>query len=401
MRLKVKDTTPKSALKIDPYSTLVGDVECISRVATKLVIPERELWDILDFSCILESIALNDKIVFFDFESDENKSEQRKPLMELFEPFMSEGAIEIHPFPKIEEQDSEETRQPDPNAKVVRVEDDPTLEFVLEAMNTVTAEKTFNCPGFLLMLHQPIYESHADVANDHEICNLSVKYESFKETLYKYRTQSQLPKAKYRTLPIPPIANFALRKCKNIHEAVDSALYTRKKFSQLRNSLKELRGVLEDDTLSPKKKHGEIVSWTKSWNTLQKVTDDSGYIQVADTNDYLLKGTDLLIQASSSIYDWKKVVAELFEQIQNMFYRWRVRSLHDIGNRYKKTPNNEINKHAERILGKPIEDNEIKDMVETIDVMSRWKTAVRLVPVQKYTMLKTLAETISKSERGR
>ncbi|NOT03318.1 MAG: hypothetical protein HOP27_01825 [Anaerolineales bacterium] len=381
---------------IDPYSTVVGDIDSVSRVAAKLLSPQRELWDILDLSSIIESLAINEKMILFDFNKGEDVATERTPFFELFKGILKEGAIEVQDFPsdnpKSETNNGKHNRLKSKNTNSIDAATNPTAQLMVEANNTALAEQKFSCPGFLLTLQQPIYEGHANVVKDHDICNLSSKYDSLKNTLYEYRNQSQLIHAKFRVLPIPPIANFAFRKCKNINEAVESALYTRKKFSKLRKPLIELRQFLEDETITPKKKYKQIRSWQKSWSTLEKISDDRGIVEIADTNDYLLQGADLFIKASESLADWKKVVLQSVEELQNLFFRWRVRPLHNIGNRYKNTPNSEINKHAERILGIPIRDKEIKDFVEVFDTFNTFKTQMRLVPYEQFEAMKKLVK---------
>ena len=142
--------------------------------------------------------------------------------------------------------------------------------------------------------------------------------------------------------------------------------------------------MLSDVELAPYKKMKEIRKWEKSWKTLSKVSSEGSVIQMSDTNEYLMKGGDMLFAGATSISSWTNLTNTIIEQFRNKFYSWKVRCLHNVGKRYLQTADHQLNGHASRVLGMEIDRVDVQAFINDMDAASRFKEETVILTIEEY-----------------
>ena len=314
----------------------------------------------LDFCTILEAVILYDKLIVVGDPKKEN-SNFFGPLQELVKNGILTHESQRSRIAKIPRPFSREQRANHfysfhrPNKdELINIED-----AWFETGRIIGAEREYGCSALALLRQKPIYEKYAYVPEEHSVCDLIGHYESLKEALLNIRRSTSY--SKYIIVPIPPISLMVLQNSQNSYEIFQIALDLRDKYKNLRNSLKQLREDLADDSIAPKKKLKLIESWERSWKTLEKYQQWS-FFEIANTTNQIVNIDKALDNFDINSLRIDKIIQLLLSYGENIYRSWRIRVLHNTARNYLSTPNIEINKEIRRLFHYEISEKDIEQL---------------------------------------
>ncbi len=228
-----------------------------------------------------------------------------------------------------------------------------------EVGRLLRAEKQLGCTSLSLIRQRPYYEKYSQAKSQHTVTNLSAKYRQLSDALLEIRKQNRLFYDEFIFVPIPPIPLLALKRSKSFDEVLSRTLEIRDDFRKLRESLRNLRADLHDETIPPVKKKRIIQSWQKSWQTLSSYNEQSSYIEIGnralDIPDLNKAIDDFGIDAVKLT----SILKLLLSVSSKLFYSWKVRILHNIAKKYLRTPDSELNHELYRIFGTTVKSQDL------------------------------------------
>ena len=309
---------------------------------------EFSIVNFLDFCTILEAVVLYDKLIVVGDPKKENDN-FFGPLKELSKNGILEHESQRSRIAKIPRPFSREQRSYYSHSysrskkdELINIED-----AWFETGRIIGAEREYGCSALALLRQKPLYEKYAYVSEEHSVCDLIGHYKSLKEALLNIRESTSY--SKYFVVPVPPISLIILQNSKNSYELFNMALDLRDKYKKLRNSLKQLREDLADDSISPRKKLKLIKSWQKSWKTLEKYHQCS-FFEIANTTNQLVNIDKALDGFDIDSLRLDKIIKLLLSYGENIYRSWRGRILHNTAENYLSTANAEVNKEIKKLF---------------------------------------------------
>jgi hypothetical protein len=377
-------------------ATVIADFDAIAKLVCSLDTTP-SLIDLYEAALLVEAVVLNDNLVLVHTPHGEASPEQLERCEALLNPWRTERALDYRSFtppPPI----------PDPVFAETVVADHPTQDEIAkrgtsveysdmfgdilgdglhEAARLIEAERHYGCPGFALPRQRPFYDTTAHVMYDHVVCNLSGKYDDVSRALQELRIRFR-PK-RYYTLPIPPIALDVMLIARTPSDLIPAAMHMRDHYRKLRQRLNSLRDLLDDPDVSPMKKVRHEDKWLESWKTLElgQLKSRRNFVQVANTSAALINVPAALVQTPNpaEVVNTTRLIQQFLAEAKRQVVRWRVRPLHVTANRYMKTPDARITKEITRVLGRPVEGEEMERaafVAETLQMMSGKVVVVHL-----------------------
>jgi hypothetical protein len=249
------------------------------------------------------------------------------------------------------------------------------------AGRSLTTERVKSKPALTLPMQQTFYESSANVRADHSICDLSGRYESLAKTLYELREHARIDKTKYELVPLPPIGLSVFRHAKTVEGLPGALMEVREEFGDLRSRLADLQEILDDPDVSPNKKWSLRRKWTMAWHKLDSKYDltsrSSSTMNLADTNSAIYKlAPEVPAAMGFDPAAWVKLVTAAVEEWPSLWSRWRMRALHRTMKSYLDSPDKALGDAVEKIIKRPIPDDELREVKEVQDLMTQFTSSV-------------------------
>lgn len=224
------------------------------------------------------------------------------------------------------------------------------LDSWYEAGRLLGGEQDLGCPPLALIRQRPFYERGSQAKPRHTVCDLMGRYQDLASALVDLRSRTRLSMAPFLEVPIPPLPLVVLKLCSSYEDIVPRVLDIRDDYSDLRASLRSLRGDLADDSLSPKKKLAVIASWQRSWATLRSYGEASGHVELASNAFDIPDLNSAFDGVSLDSVRLSELLRVVIQKATHSFYSWRVRVLHGVARRYLSTPDSELGAQVERLF---------------------------------------------------
>jgi hypothetical protein len=143
----------------------------------------------------------------------------------------------------------------------------------------------------------------------------------------------------------------------------DVTLDVREQYSNLRARLRELADIFNDPTVPQKDKLLKRMKWATAWRSLEKKYDFSGKMEVASTTQALYKAApDIPGAIALNPNSWLSLLANIHEQIPELWQRWRFRALHRTLDGYLAAPDRNLGSAIGKVIGRPIGDGEASEI---------------------------------------
>lgn len=239
----------------DLYSSALVDYSGFSKTLNDLN-SSFSLLEFLDLCAILEGLILHDKLVVV---RGKNIAEHHQVLLK---PLFDEGILVHEPeySPVIDPGQKPGDRAGEREFNVsslhlrqrsYAIQKSTLLDSWYETGRLLGAEKTYGCSPLSLIRQRPFYEKYGQTKERHTISNLFGQYQDLSKTLAAIRNQTRIELTPYLVVPIPPIPLLVLRLCNNYSDVISRTLDLREDYRRLRESLRQLRQDLADETVPP------------------------------------------------------------------------------------------------------------------------------------------------------
>jgi hypothetical protein len=342
---------------------------------------EPDLFHALQFVTLSEAAVLRDHLIVAAMHdgSAEQRAErdsERAIVEQFMQPLIEAEAVRIE-----EVQIPQSTRVPIreyeafSNALVVQAQDDPLANMAVMAGRSLIAERLRSKPSTNLPLQQMFYEMSANVRGDHSICDLSGHYRSLATALDELRQGLRVNAAAYEVVPLPPIGLEVFRAARSIDHLPGAILMVREKFADLRMRLRTLQEFLDDQSVSPMKKRTLMNKWMDGWKNLDSKYELTSAVGVANTNSAIYKlAPDVPGAMALDPSSWIKLITTVVQQWPDLWTRWRLRALHRTLDSYMKSPDRALGEAVEKVIDRPVTDDEVRDMRELQELVAEYRT---------------------------
>jgi hypothetical protein len=364
-------------------NTVVADVEMVASLIAGLN-ESPDLFQALQFVTLAEAVVLRDGLIVISVSDGSTedlieRAEERSVVESYLSPLIEGGAVTLE---QLEVAPAEELpRTSDEHSHVVEAEDDPIANVAVMAGRGLTAERVRSKPALTLPMQQIFYESSANVRADHSICDLSGRYKSLAKTLYELRERARIDATKYEVVPLPPIGLSVFRHAKTVDGLPNALIEVREEFGDLRARLGDLQRILDDPDVPPNKKWDLRRRWIQAWQSLDTKYDltshSSSSMNLADTNSAIYKlAPEVPAAMGFSPAAWTNLVKAAVEEWPALWSRWRMRALHRTMKSYLDSPDKALGDAVEKIIKRPIPDDEIREVKEVQTLMTQFTNSV-------------------------
>jgi hypothetical protein len=322
------------------------------------------LLEFLDYCSVMEGIVLHDRLIAV---GDTQNTERWKNLVS---PLENAGVIvypekksrPIHPGERPTHLTNERKYNVDAlqrRRRDHRVARSTHMDSWYETGRLLGAEADFGCTALSLVRQRPYYEKFSQAKPQHTVTSLSAKYKTLSDSLLEIRKLNRVPYESYLFVPIPPVPLLALKRSRSFDDVLQRTLEIRDDFRKLRESLTTLRADLYDDSIPPLRKQSLIQSWRKSWDTLGEFSGSS-YVEIGNRALDLPNLNGAIDDFGIDSLKLDSALKLLLSTGTKLFFKWRVRVLHDIANKYLRTPDSELNREVRRLFGANVDPDDLR-----------------------------------------
>ncbi len=108
-----------------------------------------------------------------------------------------------------------------------------------------------------------------------------------------------------------------------------------------------------------------------AWKRLSTKYEFTGEVSLADTNSAIYKLAPEVPGAMAlNPSSWIKLLKAAVEEWPELWSRWRMRALHRTLRSYVKAPDRDLGESVEKIIRRPILDDEIRDVRDVQQIMA-------------------------------
>lgn len=204
-----------------------------------------------------------------------------------------------------------------------------------------------------LVRQRGLYREASGASAINDVANLFAKYDTLREGYIALRAMSRLPADDFAILPLPPLALTILSRSTDISNSIDRAIELRDEYSQLREKMRDLRSLLADPSISPRRKLELRARWAESWALLSRDLSKYGVDSVGIGSAVPeLFGAALDSAAGATVsFDLSTVVRVIGATGVDVVKRWRLRLLHRSFRSFMRTSDSTLMEHAQRVAG--------------------------------------------------
>lgn len=224
-----------------------------------------------------------------------------------------------------------------------------------ETSRLLGAEKQTGISSLPLLRQRSFYEKYATVKEEHTFSSLIWQHKDLSHALQELRRRERYRLKPYYIVPIPPIPLLVLERSMRKEDFLLTAFELRNEFEDLRNSLTELRQVLDDEDINPIEAKKYRVSWEKRWGTLGRYKDSGYSIDIADTFKDSVNLEGSIDGFSIDSISLSKILEKAFIEANKFRLQRRIRVLHKAAKNYITTSDASINRQIQRFYNVSVE----------------------------------------------
>ena len=318
------------------------------------------LLEFLDLCTLLEGIILHDQLLVVRTDTENGGEGFLKCLYD--EKILFDYQIKEPPaYPTQTKEPPKEGYKP-----AYRVARCSTRDSWYETARIYAAELESEHSALPFNRQQPFYNKLANPMRQHAICNLYSRHEVLAKDLSEVRKAVSIESNnKYIQVPIPPVPLLVLKESKNFTDILKTAIGIREDFTSLREHLRELRAKLADPKIAPNEKQKMIITWKKSWATLDKYKNAAN-VDIATSLMENVNGSKVWDGLSPELLRIDKLALNVVKLGMDMRSRWRVKTMHRAAKNYLSVPDQGFLAHVERIFGYSLNANDLKKFYEWV-----------------------------------
>lgn len=304
------------------------------------------LLEFLDYCTVLEGIVIHDELIPVAKLSRNNMSWQSEIDKLHEEGVLSKETIESNP---LEVGNMPNNSCPHPrNRNKGYIARSSIVDSWYETGRLLGAEKKTGISSLPLLRQRSFYEKYATVKEEHTFSSLIWQHKDLSHALQELRRKERYKLKPYYIVPIPPIPLLVLERSIRKEDFLLTALELRNEFEDLRNSLTELRQVLDDNDINPIEARKYRISWEKTWGTLGKYKNSGYSIDIADTLKESINLEGSLDGISIDSISLSKLLEKAFSEANRFRFQRRIRVLHKAAKNYITASDASINKQIQR-----------------------------------------------------
>jgi hypothetical protein len=325
--------------------------------------------DVLDVCTLVEAVILYDRLIMtngltFSGSRTGRPGPEPRQYEDPLQAFITAGVLVIESEPSKPVQParerpdqrwggSSERRYAGPDSASATNPQDAWYE----TGRIVGAEMKHQCSAVAMLRQRPYYEAQGQTSEQHSVCDLVAHYSELRDVLLRIREDTRIPMVAYGVAPLPPLALEVFRAASTPGELLVRTLELRDRYARLRDSLRQLRQDLADPRTPPTDKLKAIRSWERSWATLNQ-HKQAGMIEIANATVETLDIRKSLDTIGIDSLKLDKILQRAIELSAHLFYRWRVRLLHDSARNYLRTSDHGLNSEVRRFIGRELTEDD-------------------------------------------